>query len=180
MNFIVGHVFDGAVGLKTGANLEDMVAEAIFSPSSGALDNDTIEADSSGRAKLKDLGITGAKIHTDVAGDGLEKDSSGNLQVVVDDLTMEIVSGELVVKDATGKIVLDASLETFDDGGVTTLRLADDAVTTDKILDDAVTGAKVADDSINFGHWDIAVLTEVETPPISLAEGALHIVYEEL
>ena len=179
-NFIKGHTFDGAVGLKTGAELEEMVEDAVFAPASGALDQTTVEEDSNGRARLKDLGITGSKINDSVAGDGLEKDVSGNLKVDVDDLTLELVGGELVIKDPTGKIISDGTLEVFDDAGVDRLRIVDLSITLAHMAPDSVNGEKVVNESINFSHWDIDTLTTDETPPVVLGEGLLHIVYEEI
>ena len=59
--------------------------------------------------KIADDNVTGAKLASDVAGDGLTQDGSGNLDVSVDNSSIEISGDALQIKD----------------GGVTTLSLAD-------------------------------------------------------
>lgn len=49
--------------------------------------------------KIQNLAVTGAKIASAVAGNGLSKDISGNLQVNVDDSTIEIATDTLAVKN---------------------------------------------------------------------------------
>lgn len=79
-------------------------------------------------AKIATNAITGAKIATSVAGAGLGKDSSANLEVKVDDSTIQIVTDSLQLKDL----------------GITSAKLANSAVSTTKIADVAVTAAKIS------------------------------------
>ena len=79
-------------------------------------------------AKIATNAVTGQKISAGVAGAGLGKDGSSNLEVKVDDSTIEIVTDSLQVKNL----------------GVSSAKLADSAVTTAKILDANVTGVKLA------------------------------------
>jgi len=72
--------------------------------------------------------ITGLKIASSVAGDGLQKDGSGNLEVKVDNSTIEINSDTVRVKDS----------------GIISGKINDSAVVTAKINDEAVTEAKIA------------------------------------
>lgn len=51
-------------------------------------------------ANIEDGAVTGVKIAAAVAGDGLAKDGSSNLEVSVDDSTIEISTDTLQVKDA--------------------------------------------------------------------------------
>jgi len=62
------------------------------------VDDSTIEV-SGDALQVKDDGITGAKLHADVAGDALAQDGSGNLDVQVDDSTIEVSGDALQVKD---------------------------------------------------------------------------------
>lgn len=73
------------------------------------------------------------KIQSTIAGDGIGRDgSTGVLSVNADDLTIELDSDELRVKDL----------------GISSSKLAADSVTTSKILDLNVTAAKMATNSI--------------------------------
>jgi hypothetical protein len=79
-------------------------------------------------AKIATNAVTGQKISAGVAGAGLGKDASSNLEVKVDDSGIEIVSDTLQLKNL----------------GVSTAKIANDAVTSFKIADNAVTGAKIS------------------------------------
>jgi microcystin-dependent protein len=62
-----GHQFDGATGLKSGENLEDLVTRATLAAGSELLDQDTLETFLDAvlgvyRARVKDGGITTAKL----------------------------------------------------------------------------------------------------------------------
>lgn len=56
-NFIRGYDFATATGLKSGANLEDLVTLAKFAAGSDALDKITLEDNGAGAARVKALGI---------------------------------------------------------------------------------------------------------------------------
>ena len=62
--------------------------------------------------------------------------TAGYLEDKVDDVTIEVASNRLQVKD----------------GGITTSKLANGAITTNKIADDAVVSNKIADNSIYSSH----------------------------
>ena len=77
--------------------------------------------------KLQDDSVTAAKINMDVAGDGLIQGMTGELQVNVDSMSIEISMDTLRIKDQ----------------GVTELKLGDLSVSTFKLQDDSVTAAKI-------------------------------------
>jgi hypothetical protein len=79
-------------------------------------------------AKIATNAVTGQKISAGVAGAGLGKDGSSNLEVKVDDSTIEIVTDSLQLKNL----------------GVSSAKLADSAVSTAKIANASVTGPKLA------------------------------------
>ena len=107
-------IADGSIGRD---KLEEDIDEQISLPD-GAVTT----------SKLAAAAVTGLKIHDSVAGDGLAKDGSDNLEVSVDDSTIEITGDALQVKDS----------------GVDTAKIADDAIETVKIGDGEVTQAKLA------------------------------------
>ena len=80
-------------------------------------------------ADLAATSVTKEKINADVAGLGLGKNADGSLESNVDNVTIEITTDALNLKDAA----------------VTDAKLAVNAVTTTKILDAAVTSAKILD-----------------------------------
>jgi hypothetical protein len=92
--------------------------------------------------KIADDAVDKTKINADVAGLGLSQAVGGELDVNVDNSTIEVTADTLQVKNdgiTTLKIL---------NGAVTTPKIADNAVTTAKILDGNVTTAKVADNNI--------------------------------
>ena len=117
-NFVRGETMDGETGLKTGAQLEDLVTEATFAVGSGALDQTTLDDNGSGKARIKAAGVDTAqlaasavetakinndavdkdKIAADVAGDGLGQNADGSLEVNVDDSSIETNADALRVK----------------------------------------------------------------------------------
>jgi hypothetical protein len=115
---------------------QGFVLSIITNPIAGP--NDRLMADL-GVSELKFSQFSGAGQIT--AGSGLTK-TGNTLDVNVDDITIEIVSDTLQVKDngiTTVKIA---------DANVTTAKIADANVTTAKIADANVTTAKIADDSV--------------------------------
>jgi hypothetical protein len=84
--------------------------------------------------KLASSAVTGAKIAAAVAGDGLGKDTNGNLKVNVDDSTIEIVSDIVRVKDVG---IVEAKIGS---GAVTETKIGSSAVTLAKINSELTTG----------------------------------------
>ncbi len=91
---------------------------------------------------IEDGAVTGVKLSPSVAGNGLSKDSLGDLQVNVDDSTIEIINDVLRVKDLG---ILTAKLNSF---AVTEGKIGALAVTETKISTDAVTTTKIKDGAI--------------------------------
>lgn len=118
-NFSVGHSFDGTTGLKTGADLEDLVSQAtLLSNDSGTnriYDNITINTDGGTPPKLqiKDGGVSSDKL-------------------AADSVSTAAITNEAVTQ---AKLAIDA---------VDTTNLVDSAVTTVKIADSNVTDEKLA------------------------------------
>ena len=111
-------------------------------------------------AKIADAAVTGIKIAAAVAGNGLQKDGSNNLEVATGDgldfnagdLEVQLGQGlgftpdgviEPEVDDSTIEIDGVSSELQVKDLGITSAKLANSAVSTAKIADDAVTAAKV-------------------------------------
>ena len=111
-------------------------------------------------AKILDANVTGVKIAAAVAGNGLQKDGSNNLEIATGDgldfnagdLEVQLGQGlgftpdgviEPEVDDSTIEIDGVSSEIQVKDLGITSAKLANSAVSTAKIADDAVTAAKV-------------------------------------
>ena len=109
------------------ANLAD---SAVTSAKIGAsaVSEAKIASNAVSSAKIASNAITGVKISSTVAGSGLGKDGSDNLEVKVDDSTIEITSDSLQLKNL----------------GVSSAKLADSSVSSAKIADVAVTAAKIS------------------------------------
>jgi len=172
------------------------------------LDNTTIEHSSStlqlkdagvSSAKLADDSVTAAKLNADTAGLGLTQAAGGELDVNVDDTTVEISTDTLQVKDAgisTAKLaddsvsaaklnsdtaglglsqaaggeldvnVDDASIEI----NVDTLRVKASGIGSTELADDAVTSAKLATDSVGddaINYSDIKMRSAAATDPFT-------------
>lgn len=104
-----------AAGGELDINVDDSTVE---------ISTDTLQIKDAGvsSAKLADDSVTAAKLNADTAGLGLTQAAGGELDINVDDSTVEIATDTLQVKDA----------------GIVTAKLADDAVTSAKIATDAV------------------------------------------
>jgi len=76
-NLTVGHTFDGESGLKTGANLEDLVSLARFTSNAfdgnatSLFDGDTIDVDANGNAKVGDASIGDTQLENGISGSKL-------------------------------------------------------------------------------------------------------------
>lgn len=102
----------------------DSVTLEIFSDSLRIKDSGVTELKIANSAvttsKINDDAVTAAKINSDVAGDGIGQDGSGALKVNVDDISIELSSDAVRIKDS----------------GVTTAKIATDAVDKTKINSD--------------------------------------------
>ena len=98
--------------------------------------------------KIQDDAVTKDKINADIAGLGLSQAVGGELDVNVDNSTLEINSDTLRIKNdgVTTVKILDQNVTTskINDLAVTTAKINDGAVTTVKVLDNNITNAKLA------------------------------------
>lgn len=116
-SFVVGEAFDGETGLKTGAQLEDLVAEALFAVGSPALDQVTLEDDGAGAARIKDGGVdtdqlADEAVTYDKADDTLKTLVADNVAVF-----RAHRSAAQTVPNATQTLIL-YDTEDFDEGGL--------------------------------------------------------------
>jgi len=132
------HISAGAVG--TAAIADGSVTEI------------KLATDSVSTVKIQDDAVDKTKIAADVAGSGLSQAVGGELDVNVDNTTIEISADAIQVKDlgiTTTKINnLAVTTGKIADLAVTTAKINDNAVTTIKILDSNVTASKLASDSV--------------------------------
>jgi hypothetical protein len=133
-------------------------------------------------AKILDANVTGVKLAANVAGNGLQKDASNNLEVAAGD-GLDFNAGDLEVQLGQGlgfapdgviePEVDDATIEI--DGvsselqvknlGISTAKIADSAITTVKLSDDSVTAAKVGFQ----GYQELTTVSGSSTVNIDLA-----------
>lgn len=141
MQDVYDYIYDKISGEIPAPGAEYKVKAASADPTGGYLDakvdDSTIDINSNklrvkplgiGAASIADTAITAAKIHADVAGDGLAGGAGTALSVNVDGSTLEISTDALRVKAL----------------GITASQIAANAVTSAKILDANVTAAKLA------------------------------------
>jgi len=96
-NFDPGHDFIGATGLKADTNLRDLVREALFAASSGALDQVTIEDDGSGKAQVKAGGIDTPQLADDaVTGAKIADDAVDTDQIADDAITADQIADDAI------------------------------------------------------------------------------------
>ena len=130
-----------------GVATDDIADDAITNDkiATDAVTSDSILAGAVGTDEIADDAVTAAKINADLAGNGLTQAVGGELDVNVDDSTIEIDTDTVRVKAdgiTSNEIAADA---------ITATELADDAVDTDAIVDNAVTADKLADDAVDTG-----------------------------
>jgi hypothetical protein len=135
-----------------------------------AVDNSSIDFNSSDELEVMDAGVTPVKIAPSSVDGQVLKTVSGDVEwangstdVTVDGVSIDFTVGDaLEIKDlgvSTGKIadsavitakILDSNVTTekIADSNVTTPKIADDAVTTVKVLDANITTPKIADDAV--------------------------------
>ena len=141
-----------------------------------------IQANAITSAKILDANVTGVKLAASVAGNGLQKDGSNNLEVAAGD-GLDFNAGDLEVQLGQGlgftpdgviePEVDDATIEI--DGvsselqvknlGISTAKIADSAITTVKLSDDSVTAAKVGFQ----GYQELTTVSGSSTVNIDLA-----------
>jgi hypothetical protein len=133
-------------------------------------------------AKILDANVTGVKLAAAVAGNGLQKDGSNNLEVATGN-GLDFNAGDLEVQLGQGlgfapdgviePEVDDSTIEV--DGvsgnlqvknlGISTAKVADSAITTVKLSDDSVTAAKVGFQ----GYQELTTVSGSSTVNIDLA-----------
>jgi len=84
------------------------------------------EKDGSNQLDLKDGGITGAKLNTAIADNGLSQTPAGNLQVNVDDSTITLIGDKLQLKSLNWN---DKTVGGVDYSGKTTIIITDPPAT---------------------------------------------------
>lgn len=109
-------------------------------------DNSTLEINE-GVLRIKDAGVTSAKINSAVAGNGLAGGAGTALSVNVDDSTIEINSDSLRIKDS----------------GITANKIAEDAVTAAKIGVLTNTTAKTSDFTLALTDKNTTILCNKTT-----------------
>ena len=126
----------------------------------GAVTATELATDAVETLKINDDAVDKDKINADVAGDGLDQNQDGSLELDVDDATVEVdVTDGLQVKALgidTAQLAADA-VETakIKDVNVTTGKLADNAVTSDKANAEFM---KVAVEDLTSGDADAYAL----------------------
>ena len=119
-----------------------------FAIEDGAVTEPKLATNSVSTIKIQDGAVTKDKINADIAGLGLSQAVGGELDVNVDNSTLEINSDTLRIKNdgVTTVKILDQNVTTskINDLAVTTAKINDGAVTTVKVLDNNITNAKLA------------------------------------
>jgi len=135
--FVEGHTFTGETGLKTGANLDDLIKKASFAAGSDALDQTTLDDDGAGAARIKDGGVDTTQL-----ADGCFSADATGLAKMEDGFLSADAGGRakmadgFLSADATGRAKMANDFITAD-------QLADDAVEVDQIADSTITNAKL-------------------------------------
>ena len=124
-----------------------------FAIEDGAVTEPKLATNSVSTVKIQDDAVTKDKINADIAGLGLSQAVGGELDVNVDNSTLEINSDTLRIKNdgVTTVKILDQNVTTskINDLAVTTAKINDGAITTAKIGDGQVTNVKLATDSVS-------------------------------
>lgn len=132
-----------------------------------------------GSTQLADDSVTAAKLNADTAGLGLTQAVGGELDINVDDSTVEISIDTLQVKDAgitSAKLASDSVITAkILDANVTTAKIADDAITNAKIATDAVNSDSIAADAVTSSEIaaDAVGSSELDYAGTKLRSGAL-------
>jgi hypothetical protein len=155
-----------------------------------AVDNVSIDYNSSNQLEVKNLGVTTAKIANKAVTTGKLDDSSVTTAKIVDSAVTEpklatnsvttdkivnlnVTTGKLADNSVTTAKIVNGnvtepklatnSVSTLKivDGNVTTPKLADDAVTTPKLADEAVTTAKIGDKNVTPAKLSVGLESQV-------------------
>lgn len=155
-----GSVTAGEGLSKTGNTLDVNVDDSTIE-----INADTLRIKDAGvtTAKLADDAVTAAKLNSDVAGLGLSQAVGGELDVNVDDSSIEINADTLRVKAGgiTDTMLANDYIQTSEVDNSTiefaggTLNIVDAGVGTTQLANLAVTNAKIADDTIAEVKLDI-------------------------
>jgi hypothetical protein len=149
------------------------------------VDDSTIElsaSDGSGSVRIKDLGVSTAKLAADavtgakIADDAIDSEHYVDGSIDTAHLAADAVTGAKIADDAidsehyvdgsidtahlaadvvTGAKIADDAIDSehYVDGSIDTAHIGNLQVTTAKIAADAITGAKIADDAIDSEHY---------------------------
>ena len=121
--------------------------------------------------------ITGNMIHANIAGAGLSRDANNNLDVNVDNSTIEIVSDTLRVKNGgivEAKIGSGAvTMDKIGSGAVTEAKIGSGAVTADKIGAGAVTEGKIGSGAVTEAKIGSGAVTEGKIGAGAVTEGKI-------
>lgn len=91
---------------------------------------------------IADDNVTGAKLDSTIAGSGLTQDGSGNLDLNVDDSTVEISGDSLQVKDL----------------GITLNKLAGNSVNGPKVVNGSIAGIDIANQTIDNANLGLQII----------------------
>jgi len=136
-SFTPGLAFTAATGLKTGANLDDLVALALFAAGSPALDQVTLDDDGAGAARIKAGGVDTAQLATGA----LSADATGRGKMADDFFTgqdgLDKFADGFWSADAAGRLPFGA-------GVISNAMLAADAVDASVIDAGTITATQLA------------------------------------
>lgn len=120
-NFVRGYTFDGVSGLKTGANLEDLITQAKFTANASNTGNSdrifdgvTLDQDASNRVKIKSAGVGVNQIAAAIAGNGLQGGAGSALSVKANGATIAVAAGGISVSSLPSGSVASAQLDMID------------------------------------------------------------------
>lgn len=134
-NFTKGFTFDGATGQKTGNDLEALIEDASFAVGSAALDQTTLDDDGAGKARIKALGVSTAKIAANAVTDAkIRQGAALSVIGVTGNATADVAD----IAAGTDAYVLRRSGTALAFGQVATGGITDRAVTAVKILGSAL------------------------------------------
>lgn len=134
-NLVRGVQFDGATGIKTGAQLEDLVTLASFAVGSEMLDQTTIEDNGAGKARIKALGVGTSHVAANAITDAKIRQGAA---LTVIGVTGNATANVADIAAGTDGYVLRRSGTALAFGQIATAAIPDEAVTAAKIKSDAL------------------------------------------